>query len=346
MRLLILTQKVDKNDPVLGFFHRWVEEFAKNLDQVIVVCLQMGEYDLPENVKVLSLGKEEGKSKAEYLSDFYRYIWYERKNYDAVFVHMNPEYVVLGGLLWKLSGKKIVLWYIHKQVTLMLRVAEKLADAVLTASKESFCIKSNKVRYVGHGINTDIFKVSDRDQTSHTLLSVGRITSIKNCHVLLDSISLLVEKDSRWRAVFIGDQVTEYDKVYKNKLEDKIKENGMSSNVQFVGPLTPIEVKDRFSKAFASVNMTPTGGMDKVVLESLAAGCPVFTSNTAFQNLFGEHSATFIFSFGDASDLAQKINRFDASSDKMTIINQLSEKVRKEYGIDSVVSKVLNSLST
>src|SRR3989344_6741688 len=57
MRLLIVTQKVDKNDPVLGFFHRWIEKFAKNFERVTVICLGKGEYNLPANVKVLSLGK-------------------------------------------------------------------------------------------------------------------------------------------------------------------------------------------------------------------------------------------------------------------------------------------------
>lgn len=56
---MIVTQKVDVNDPILGFFHRWVEEFAKHFERITVICLQKGEYNLPANVKVFSLGKEE-----------------------------------------------------------------------------------------------------------------------------------------------------------------------------------------------------------------------------------------------------------------------------------------------
>ena len=58
MKLLITTQTVNINDPVLGFFHRWLKEFAENCEQVTVICLQVGEYQLPPNVKVISLGKE------------------------------------------------------------------------------------------------------------------------------------------------------------------------------------------------------------------------------------------------------------------------------------------------
>src|SRR5437899_240970 len=109
MKLLIITQSVDLENPVLGFFHRWLIEFAKNYERVTIICLEEGKHDLPENVKVLSLGKESEKSeqdsmsknqsprKLRYIGRFYKYIWQRRKNYDAVFVHMNPIYVVLGG---------------------------------------------------------------------------------------------------------------------------------------------------------------------------------------------------------------------------------------------------------
>ena len=58
MKILICTQKVDLNDDILGFFHSWIAEFAKQCEKVTVICLYKGEYDLPGNVKVLSLGKE------------------------------------------------------------------------------------------------------------------------------------------------------------------------------------------------------------------------------------------------------------------------------------------------
>lgn len=43
MRLLILTQAVDLDDPVLGFFHRWIVEFAKRFDTIEVICLKAGD---------------------------------------------------------------------------------------------------------------------------------------------------------------------------------------------------------------------------------------------------------------------------------------------------------------
>jgi glycosyltransferase involved in cell wall biosynthesis len=158
MKILVITQMVDANHPVLGFFHRWIEEFAHHCDAVHVLCLEEGKRDLPKNVYVHSLGKERGASRLTRLTRFYLDIWSLRQEYDAVFVHMNPVYVVLGGMLWRLLGKKVSLWYTHGTVTTTLRMATLLTHTIFTASAGSFRIKSKKVQVVGHGIDTDLFK--------------------------------------------------------------------------------------------------------------------------------------------------------------------------------------------
>src|SRR3989344_7648100 len=131
MKLLIITQKIDKNDDLLGIYHKWVKKIAAKCESVRVICLYKGEYDLPDNVKVFSLGKEKKKSNFLYVVNFYKYIWKMRKQYDVVFVHMNPEYAILGGLFWKIWGKKVVLWYAHYLSNLKLKLAIVFADKIV-----------------------------------------------------------------------------------------------------------------------------------------------------------------------------------------------------------------------
>ena len=104
MSLLILTQKVDSSDPLLGFFHRWIEEFARYQDSITVICLEEGHHKLPANVRIFSLGKEKHRSRSAYVLMFYKHIWRERKKYDSVFVHMNQEYILATGWLWFASA--------------------------------------------------------------------------------------------------------------------------------------------------------------------------------------------------------------------------------------------------
>lgn len=162
MKLLVITQKVDKNDDVLGFFHNWLEKFALKFEKITVICLQEGKYELPSNVKVLSLGKEKIRSRVQYIFNFYKYIWQKRKNYDAVFVHMNSIYVVLGGLFWRLWRKKVVMWYNHPFGNLVSKTAYFLANKVCYVSNLSFFSKSKKAQMMPAGIDTDIFKRDER----------------------------------------------------------------------------------------------------------------------------------------------------------------------------------------
>ena len=62
--LLIITQVVDREDSNLGFFCEWLEEFARQTDNLYVIANRVGEYDLPKNVTVVSLGKESGLGRA------------------------------------------------------------------------------------------------------------------------------------------------------------------------------------------------------------------------------------------------------------------------------------------
>ncbi len=281
MKLLICTQKVDKNDPILGFFHRWIEEFATQCESIIVICLEKGEYTLPENVQVLSLGKEGGVSRLKYIYNFYRYIWKERKKYDSIFVHMNQVYVILGGLLWRILGKKISIWYTHKSVTFSLRVAEGFVDTIFTASKKSFRLKSKKVMVVGHGIDTSLFspeKYSNRKDD--TILTVGRISESKQIIKMLD----ILKDYPSFKLVIVGSPVTKEDFIYRDRFLNEVEQRELNNQVEIVGDVPQGELPPFYAKAKVFINLSVTGSLDKAVLEALSMNVPVYTTNEAFND--------------------------------------------------------------
>ena len=106
MKLLFITQKIDKDDDILGVYHEWAREISKNFDKLSVICLYEGKNELPEHIKVFSLGKERRRSRTLYIKNFFKYIWNLRDDYDIVLVHMNPAYVLLGWFFWKIKSNK------------------------------------------------------------------------------------------------------------------------------------------------------------------------------------------------------------------------------------------------
>ncbi len=270
MKLLITTQAVDQNDPVLGFFVSWIAEFAKQCEQIEVMCLRSGEYTLPSNVRVHTL-----KSKTKIGRAFEVIGLSNRLTYDRVFVHMNPEYLVAAGWLWRLRGKEIVLWYMHKAVNARLRIAEFFANDIVTASKESFRLKSNKLHIIGHGIDTDIFYPDPSIPRGEWALSLGRLTKSKRHDLAID----IAHKDGKELKIVGDGPEREALELYAKKL---------GARVEFLGGIPHTQLGDMYRRAAYFIHTSETGSLDKVVLEALVCGCPVRTNDPALKFLENE----------------------------------------------------------
>lgn len=348
MKLLIFTQKVDRNDSVLGFFHKWIEEFAENCERVTVICLQKGDYSLPDNVRVLSLGKEGGTSKLKFLFNFYRFIWRERDNYDRVFVHMNPEYVILGGLFWKMLGRKSGLWYVHRQINLKLTVASLLCDVIFSTSPQGFRLASKKALFLGHGIDIEKFKCEVKKEKGDIfkIISVGRITKIKNLDILIEAISILKKKYAfNVEAKIIGEPVVTQDYDYLRRLRRIVDQEGLGDSVIFSGPIDYQKIVREYCLCDLTVNLCPTGGVDKAVLESMACGIPIVLTNESFRPYLGNFAENFIVPYQDPQALADRIY----SLKKLGIGREVSEFLRgqiiKQHTIEALVKKIVSNLS-
>ncbi|MDE2071666.1 MAG: glycosyltransferase family 4 protein, partial [Patescibacteria group bacterium] len=237
-------------------------------EQITVICLRKGEYRLPQNVCVYVLPRNRFGRTWQILQLSSTLL------YDAVFVHMNPEYLVAAGWLWRLLGKKTALWYTHKAVNLRLRIAALFADVIFTASEESFRLRSHKVRIVGHGIDTDFFSPDLAIARGHAALSAGRLTRSKRHDLAIEraaaaGVELRIAGEGPERA----------------HLEALAKRLG--ARVDFLGPLTQVQLRDEYRRAAYLVHTSETGSLDKVVLEALACGCPVRTDDQALK--FLEH---------------------------------------------------------
>jgi glycosyltransferase involved in cell wall biosynthesis len=329
MRLLILTQKVDKNDDNLGFFHRWVEEFARQCEQVTVICLFEGTHSLPSNVRVLSLGKESGVSRLKYLRRFYSYIWRERKNYDAVFVHMNQIYVVLGGLLWRLLGKRVGLWYAHGTVSWTLVKATILSHLVFTSTPEGFRVPTKKKRVVGQGIDAALF-VQKRNYdigSPMRLVTAGRITFAKDIEGMIDIVAALATREISATLDLIGSG----ERSYIGKLQAHAEERDVVGQISFLGGMPYGELAKTLASYDAFLNLGRTGSLDKALLDGGAAGLPIVTTNPAFKG------------FSIAADTVSALERLyrTKSDERRAEANAVRSWIEKEHLLSGLVARIV-----
>ncbi|MDO8499696.1 MAG: glycosyltransferase [bacterium] len=348
MRLLLITQKVNRNDSNLGFFHEWLKKIAEHVDHLYVICLEAGEYNLPTNVTVLSLGKPAqggsalGGEKLRYAIKFFKYIWQYRGDYDGVFVHMNPEYVILGGLFWRLWHKKILLWYTHKAVNWRLKLAEKFVNKIFTASKESFRLTSKKLEVVGHGIDVDFFRPADVPNVDGLkLLTVGRVSASKDLQTLILAVNELCKKNISVSLDIVGTPVTSADELCKEELQKLLSDLDLRRAINWLGGVSHEVLPIIFAIHNLFLHTSRTGSMDKVVLEALAAGRIVVTSSEAYRHLDG---SGFVFWFppGDYIELAKTIEKIYLSGIlKELPIQRGIDYVNINHNLGTLIKKII-----
>lgn len=337
MRLLVITQKVDANDSNLGFFHVWLEKLAARVDHLYVICLGKGEYHVPQNVTVLSLGKEVKSSRWNYVKLFYGYIWKYRHDYDGVFVHMNPEYVVLGGLLWKMWRKKVLLWYTHRSVDLKLRIAERLVTKIFTASPESFRLLSKKLEIVGHGIEMSPLLNPILPISPLRLLTIGRVTPSKDLELIIRSVGEYKKSHPEVALHIFGVPLVGGDIEYQKRLQKLIIELNLETAVQFVGSIAHEEVYNQCKRHHIFLHASKTGSIDKAVLEALAMGMPVISASEAFAGVPGVSSVRS----RDPKEMAAGIEKIAGSG----IIERNEagvEYVRENHNLEGLIGKILS----
>lgn len=344
MKLLVITQVVNEEDQVLGFMVGWLAELARQTESLEVICLSRGKFNLPNNVRVWSLGKEAGENRLKYLINFYKYAWRLRGDYDAVWIHMNQIYVILGWPVWKFFTKPISLWYAHGSVSWSLRLAEKLADIIFTSAPKGFRLASQKVKVVGQGIDLNRFNLPALPRVPGLLVHAGRISRIKKQRELL--VALAEVKNTDWRLIFYGAPVTADDEVYVEELKDLINNLGLDNRVTFAGPRTYSDLPKCLSEAELFVTMSQTGSLDKAVLDAMAAGTIPIIAGETFKQVLGSEAAQLL-ALSDGSDFAVKVEEILSLSPqaKADLRARLQNIIAKQYSLPSLMQKIVSTLT-
>jgi len=288
MKLLIVAQVVDIDHPVLGFFHKWIATFAASFDELHVIALQVGEYNLPANVHVYSLGKETGAGKFMYFWRFFKYVF--TLKYDHVFVHMNAEYVILAGWYWRLLGKRVGLWYNHTIGSLFLRLSTVFVNVHMHTSPYAYPARYEDSVIMPAGVNEEVFRAyPEITKVPGSIYFQGRVAPAKRVHILLEAFDLLQKERGGIFLTIVGPEDNGYVKVLKKKYASYIK----NQSLVFMGPMPHKDTAVLFAKHAVSVNLTDDGNYDKTVLESLLCGTPVIVSSKAFKGIVPEEWTLF-----------------------------------------------------
>ncbi len=350
MKLLIITQKVDQDDDILGFFHNWLTHIAENVDSLSVITLFSGKNNLPKNTEVFSLGKERGFLKFVQAIRFYFFLLKILPKVDGVFVHMAPEYVRAVYPVNIFFRKPIIMWYAHIKVSPTARWAIGKVDKIFTPSKESFSFGSEKVISTGHGIDPDIFKpMRVVPERVPVIMTMSRISKVKRLHVFIEALNIFKNNhpDLVFRAIIVGGPARKEDYEYEMNLRKLADSYGLAPFVEWIGGIKNIETPILYNKASVFVRLQGGGGFGKTELEAMACGIPAVLCTDVHSGVLGDFSRDLYFEEDNAEMCAEKISNVLKWSDaQKSAYGELSRNiVVKNHNINNLAKRIADEFS-
>ena len=349
MKLLFITQVVDKNDAVLGAYHGWLGALAPHFETITVICLREGEHTLPPNVHVYSLGKEKGvASRWRYSGRFLKLVWQKRNEYDAVFVHMNQEYLLLAGWLWKLWGKKIYLWRNHYSGSLLTDIAAALCTNVFCTSKFSYTARYKKTMLMPVGIDTTRFEpLSGVAHTPRSILFLARMSPSKRPEILIEALGMLRKRGIDYVADFYGSPLPK-DKVYYEGLKERVRVLGIDGQVMFHPGVSNNETPNLYRAHEIFVNTSPSGMLDKTIFEAAACGCLVLSSS---RDLATRLSPQFSFAGENPTALIENLTQklgllLESSPAKQKVDTRLLQDIVLQNNLSTLIQELTKKISS
>jgi glycosyltransferase involved in cell wall biosynthesis len=127
-------------------------------------------------------------------------------------------------------------------------------------------------------------------------------------------------------------------------LHELISSLRLGPYVSFLGSVNNTEMPEIYPRYDISFNASPTGGIDKTVLESMASGVPVFVANIAFRSYLEDLAPDLMFAYDDADDLTRKVRTFLGRTDVAVVQEKLRTRARQKADLALLITVILGLL--
>lgn len=348
LRLLLFNLATDEDDPVLGFTSGWIRALAARCASVDVITMRAGRFDLPANVRVRSVGKEKGHSVPRRIGAFYRVLFQALRegSVDGCFSHMMPAFTVLGSPVLRALRIPLVTWYAHPSLTRTLKLAHHLSDRMVASLPTAYPYRRDKLTVVGQGIDITRFSPGGVEDDPPLLLSVGRLSAVKDHPTLIAAAAHLQAAGERFRLALVGGPVTPTDEVYVRELRAQVEARSLGGRVEWVGPVPPAALTGWYRRCAAHVNLTRTGSGDKSALEAMSCGRPSLVANEGFRDTLGPHAERLWFAQGDVAGLARRLRDVLhlTVAERARLGGELRQRVVERHALDRLAERLIDVL--
>lgn len=349
LRIVYVCKAVDEADPCLANQVRWIRTLAArdDVEHVTVLTPRQGRASLPANVTVRSFGAEPPLRFLRVVGRF-NLAMARGPAADLYFVSQGGPYPVLL-LPWKLAtGRPLYQWKAMPHISGRMRFYARFCDdLIFTATPGSFPLASDKVRVVGHGIDTDLFRPTT-GTPPRDLVYVTRITPVKRLDHAVRVVDECRRRFGRQYTLDIVGPCDSRSRDHERYLSELVRDLDLTENVRFLGSVSQAALPELLGRYRAAVNFAETA-FDKSAGEAMASGLPVITSNARVTEVLPvDLRPVLSVAKDDVAAAAGTVHQVLAWDDerRAEVGSRLSRVIVEGHGLGALFDKILAEIRT
>lgn len=233
-----------------------------------------------------------------------------------------PEDGNYKGFLVKYFTRKIV-----RKANKIFVISDKLKNAMQSHKL------INHYELINNVVDTSVFKPLPFQNRIPDVLKILHVSSLvdreKNITGIVKIAELLKKKNVQFNLTIVGDNADEI-----NNHKELAYKNLTKSEINFVGYKTPQEIADYMNQSDVFLLFSNYEGMPVVLLESMACGLPVITTNVGQVNKIVKAEMGIVLNSGDINECVEKLCKFKRSA--FLNADLMHQEIENEFGYESL----------
>lgn len=176
----------------------------------------------------------------------------------------------------------------------------------------------------------------------YTILTVARLTGVKNQALVLQALSKLLADGEDWRIVFVGEGP------HRAKLEAEVATLGLNGRVNFAGQIERgKQLWEYYDGADCFVLASRSEGTPKVLLEAMARGLPIVASAVAgIPTSVSHEERGLLFKDNDVLELVASLRRMATEPNLRERMVANAHRFCKEHTVEWATGTMLQKVFT
>ncbi len=264
-------------------------------------------------------------------------------NFKPDIVHIYSPIPILTALYAKRKWNSKIVVSLHGSDALrigksnLLKRIMVIPDAVVTVGDNiegmlNGARTKKPIVYIGNGVDLNEFKDLKLERMNQ-FIHVANLRWQKGQQYLIEGFKKFHDENPKYKLVVIGDGEQ------RDTLKNLCERLDISHDIIFEGTRGRDYIVNELNKSKAFVLTSVSEGFPKVIIESMAAGTPVISSDVGnVKNVVGDSG--IIFPQKDSEGVFEAMKLVSNDDDRWRIMSEKSKEISKRYGWEEQVRKI------